>query len=259
MASSTDSPGKSVQSVLNTLRILEEVATLQPAGVTELAKAAGMPKSSVHRFLLTLQRAGWVDQVGREVTRWRLTPKALTIGLNSSSRLSFREAALPVMQQMRDETHETVHLALRDNSTVVIIERLDSDQAVRTFVRLGTRAPMHATASGRAILARLSSEDITHIIDLGLPRYTDTTITDPTALRNEIDATSRRGYAINNCGWRHHVAAVATAVTDSTTAPVGALTISIPTVRWSDTVAADYGLLASQAATTIGESMTDTV
>ncbi|MQA85538.1 MAG: helix-turn-helix domain-containing protein [Streptosporangiales bacterium] len=252
MAPSNADTGASVRGALNTLRILEEVAARQPVGVSELAKATGIPKSSAQRFLLTLQQAGWLHQVGQETTRWALTAKALSVGLTASTELGLREAALPVMGRVRDETDETVHLAVRDGNALVVIDRLDSTQPVRTFVRLGTRVPMHATASGRAVLAHLPNAQVQQIIDLGLPRYTEHTIVDPAALYREIEATRERGYAINVCEWRPHVGAVGAAILSPTGQPVGALAISIPVVRYREDQVPRYGALGLEAGKEIG-------
>lgn len=250
-----DEPAGSVRSALNTLLILEEVAARQPVGVTELSKATEIPKSSVQRFVLTLQRAGWLQQVGHEATRWTLTSKALSVGLTASPEVNLREAALPVMQDVRDQTNETVHLAIRDGAGLVIVERLDSTQPVRTFVRLGTHVPMHATSSGRAVLAQLPEREVADTIDLGLPRFTEHTVVDPAALWREIDLVRERGYATNVCEWRPHVGAVASAIRTATGEPLGAMAISMPVIRYSDEQAATYGALSVRAAHQIGQSL----
>lgn len=69
-----------MQSVLNALRVLEEVAARQPVGVADLARALDLPKSSAQRALRTLDTAGWIRPAGGEVTRWVLTTKALQVG-----------------------------------------------------------------------------------------------------------------------------------------------------------------------------------
>jgi IclR family acetate operon transcriptional repressor len=84
-----------MQNVLNTLRVLEEVAARQPAGVAELARATGIPKSSVQRALRTLRTTGWIRPAGGGITRWAVTTKALYVGRHAAGGLSLRDVAGP--------------------------------------------------------------------------------------------------------------------------------------------------------------------
>jgi len=236
-----------VQSVLNALRVLEEVAARQPAGVGEVARALGMPKSSVHRALVTLRDAGWVRSTGGELPRYVLTSRVLSVGRNASPEMGFREAALPEMVRLRDATNETIHLSLRDADDVVLIERVDCTQAVRTYNALGTHAPLHASASGKAVLALLPSDEIDRVIGSGPPKHTDRTIVDKMALRAELEATRRRGYARNVGEWRRDVAAVAAAVRGDDGLPLGAINVSAPASRTTEADLRLSGKLLIQA------------
>src|SRR5262245_60272422 len=105
---------KPVAAVLSTFRVLEEVAQLQPVGVSELARSTGMPKSTVQRCLLTLQYVGWLRMVDPTRAKWGVTTKPLGIGLRAAGEEGLREAAQPFLDELRTVTSETVHLAVRD-------------------------------------------------------------------------------------------------------------------------------------------------
>lgn len=244
-----------MQSVLNALRILEEVATRQPAGVGEVARALGIPKSSVHRALVTLRDGGWVRSTGGELPRYVLTSRALSVGRNASPELGFREAALPEMVRLRDATNETIHLSLRDADYVVLIERVDCTQAVRAYIALGAHAPLCASASGKAVLALLSSAEIDRVIAAGLPKYTDRTIVDEAALRADLASTRRRGYARNTGEWRRDVAAVAVAVRGDDGLPLGAINVSAPASRTTEADLRRSGQLLLQASAAVEERL----
>jgi IclR family acetate operon transcriptional repressor len=235
-----------MQNVINALRVLEEVAARQPAGVGELARGLGLPKSTVQRSLRTLHDAGWIRPAGGEVTRWQVTTKALQVGRRAE--LGLRDAALPVMEELRQRTGETIHLMVPEGDAVVLIERLETDKPLRIVLPLGIRLPLHASANGKAVLAHLTPAPA------DLPRYTDTTITDPRALRAEMAAVLARGYADNRGEWRADIAAVASAVLGPD-GPVASLSVSTPASRMPDDLRAEYGELVRQAAGKLTEAL----
>jgi IclR family transcriptional regulator, acetate operon repressor len=197
---------------MTALHVLEAVAEAQPIGVSELARKLGLPKSSLQRSLETLAAAGWIRPVGSEATRWALTTRMLQIGRAGAGDQQLRTRALLVMEEVRTETRETVHLAVPDGRHVVVIERLESPQPVRTFIPLGMAAPITASANGKAILAHLSADDLEAQLADGLPRFTPATITDRPRFLEQLAQIRQRGYATNEEEWRIGVAAVAAAI-----------------------------------------------
>ncbi len=244
-----------MRSVINALRVLEEVAERQPAGVGEVARALGMPKTSVHRALATLRDEGWLRSTGGERPRYVLTSRLLNVGRNASPDLGFREAALPEMVRLRDATNETIHLSLRDADSVVLIERVDCTQAVRTYNALGAHAPMSASASGKAVLALLPHEEIDRIIAAGLPTYTAHTIVDEAALRADLATIQRCGYACNTGEWRPDVTGVAAAVRGDDGMPLGAINVSAPASRTTKADMRRIGKLLLQACVNVEERL----
>ncbi|MGH3098164.1 MAG: IclR family transcriptional regulator [Streptosporangiales bacterium] len=244
-----------MQSVLNALRVLEGVAARQPIGVSELARELGLPKSSVQRALRTLHAAGWLHQAGTELTRWALTTKALHVAHHVGGDLSLRDVAVPVMEELREETGETVHLEVREGRHAVLIERLETPKPVRIVLPLGVGAPLHGSSNGKAILAHCPPEEIEQIIAEGLPRYTDATIVDAGALRAELADIRRRGYATNRGEWRTDVAAVAAAILDGEGHAVASMSISTPIDRMPDDVRPRYGALVREAVGRVSEGL----
>jgi IclR family acetate operon transcriptional repressor len=244
-----------MQNVLNTLRVLEEVAARQPAGVAELARVTGIPKSSVQRALRTLQTAGWIRPAGGGITRWAVTTKALYVGRNAAGDLSLRDVAVPVMEDLRRRIDETVHLAIPEGDRVVLIERLETSKPVRIVLALGTSLPLHASAQGKAVLAAGPAAMVEQLLAGGLPQHTDTTITDPAELRAELEKIRERGYSTNGGEWRSDVSAVAAAVVDDTGRPVASISINVPTSRMAQESRSAYGALVREAAAAIGAAL----
>jgi IclR family transcriptional regulator, acetate operon repressor len=243
-----------MQNVLNALRVLEEVAERQPAGVAELARATDIPKSSVQRALRTLQEAGWIRPFGEGVTRWVITTKALHVGRHAAD-LGLRDVAMPVMEDLRRRIDETVHLAIPDGGTLVLVERLETSKPVRIVLPLGTGFSLHASAQGKAVLAFGSASMVEQALAQGLPRYTETTITDPDELRAELERIRDRGYATNAGEWRPDVSAVAAAVVDGAGDPVATISVSVPTSRLTAENQSAYGGLVRDAAAAVGTAL----
>ncbi len=247
---------KALRNVLNTLRVLEEVAIRQPIGVGELSRVLDMPKSSVQRILVTLDTAGWIRPASGEVTRWVLTTKALAVGSRAGGGdLGLRGAALPIMENLRRHTEETVHLTIPEDGKMVLIERLETDKPVRTNMALGHSLPLHASANGKAVLAHGDSETVRRLLVDELPRYTDTTITEPDALRAELADIRDRGFAVNHGEWRSDVGAVAAVVLDGAGKPIASLSVNIPISRLTPDSEGFFGAAVRAAAHELGERL----
>ncbi|WP_211241268.1 IclR family transcriptional regulator [Pseudonocardia spinosispora] len=239
----------SVQSVLRSLQVLEAVATRQPVGVADLARALDLPKSTVQRSLMTLAEAGWLEHVPGELTRWTLGPAARRIARAGAHETTLREAALGPMQELRDETNETIHLAVPDGTAwMVLVERMDSTQPVRTFNELGTRTPSHATSTGLSVLAHLPGAEVDALLASDLEVYSPTTVVDPEELRAELTAIRTRGYAVNLQRYRPQVAAIGAAVLDRSGLPVAGICISMPDSRYRPRLLPHWGSLVAEAA-----------
>jgi IclR family acetate operon transcriptional repressor len=233
--SETDRPAgsiRSMNSVLNTLRVLEEVAQRQPIGVSELARVTQIPKSSVQRCLITLQQAGWLRMVDREHARWGVTMKALAIGLRGAGEQDLRELAQPVIKRVSADTDETVHFALRDGDNSIIVAREDTSQPVRVFLEIGARIPLQATTAGVAMLAGFEPAEVDEVLKNEITEYEGYEVPGSDELRAELARTRERGYALNMSAWyRPYVVTIGAAVTDPTGRPMAALVLSIPEMR----------------------------
>lgn len=245
----TETGGGSIQSVLNALRILEAIGINQPLGVSQLSRNVELPKSSVQRAVRTLHHAGWIRPVGGEQTRWELTSHLLGVSLRAFGEYSLRELAEPTMNRLRDATGETVHLIVLDpdRDEGIVLHRVDSSQAVRAFVEIGSRSPLHATASGLAMMSQMNEDEVTRILDRPLTTFTGNTVTDPESLREKLAEFRSQGYAVNVGEWRPEVASVSSPILRADGTPSGALTISIPYSRFSQDLAVEYGALVNKA------------
>ncbi|CND62011.1 IclR family transcriptional regulator [Mycobacterium tuberculosis] len=225
---------RSMNSVLSTLRVFEEVALRQPIGVSDLARATDIPKSSVQRCLVTLRQAGWLRIVDPERARWGVTMKALTLGLRSAGEQDLREVAAPAIKHLSAETDETVLLGVRDGEEYVIVAREETTQIVRVHQEVGARVPLRATSAGLAIMARLSGTEVDDLLRHEIKEFAQHPVPDSGTLRKEIAETAKRGYALHGSSswYRPHVASIGAAITNAAGYPIAGLTLSVPDMRF---------------------------
>lgn len=241
-----------MKSVHTALRVLETISAYDSVGVSELARVLAIPKSNVQRSLQTLHEAGWISP-GRCGGQWTLAAKATVVGQRGGAN-RLRLAAEPVMFDLRSKTHETIHLMIPEDDAVVLIQRLDGNQPVRTFTVLGARSPIVATANGKATLAHLPNERVSVLIARGLTPYTDKTIVDPNELLAELQNIRQIGYAINRGENDADVAAVAAAIL-SDTIPIGSMSISLPVHRLTKDAIERFGPLIAKSAHKVSKAL----
>jgi DNA-binding IclR family transcriptional regulator len=244
-----------MRTVLAAFRVLEEVAYAQPAGVGELARKLVMPKSTVQRALHTLWTAGWICPDGTESTRWVLTTRALHIGQRAIAEIGVRDAALPMMRELRRETGETAHLMVLQENRAVLIERVETEHPIRAVIPLGGAVPLHGSSNGKAMLAYRSPEEVRAIIGDELERHTDRTIVDWEELFAELERVRRRGYATNVGEWRTDITAVASPVFDHEGVVLASLSVSAPGSRMPEELRESYGVLVTEAARRVSATL----
>lgn len=245
-----------MRSVLTALQALEQLSR-GPLGVSELSRALRVPKTTAHRSLTTLHQAGWVRPLEKDRTKWVLTGRSLTVGLAGSTEGNLRELARAELTRLRDATGETVHLVVPDAQDLVVVARVDGTNSLRTFLPLGMHAPLHATASGRAILAAMPDAEVAAVLDAGLETFTPRTKRDRSEILREVERTRERGYAVNVAEWRSDIAAVGASISTRSGAPVAALAVSMPLSKYQTVDVAALSALAMTAADRISEQLQD--
>jgi DNA-binding IclR family transcriptional regulator len=244
-----------MRTVLSAFRVLEEVAFTQPAGVGELSRKLRMPKSSVQRALQTLWTAGWIRPDGTETTRWVLTTRALRIGQQAIPDLGVRDAALPIMRELRKETGETSHLMVLQENRAVLIERVETDHPIRAVIELGSAVPLHGSSNGKAMLAYRTDEEVRAILGGRLERHTDKTIVDWDEFLAELARVRKRGYATNVGEWRADISAVASPIFDHMGRTLASLSVSAPGSRMPSQLRQSYGALVTEAAQRVSATL----
>ncbi|WP_420751329.1 IclR family transcriptional regulator [Rhodococcus sp. O3] len=216
-------------------------------GVSELARRAGLSKSTTHRVLAVLERNKVVERVG---TNYRLGTRLHELGrtMYAPGQEELRDLLIPFLTDLYAKTQETVHLAALYGTDVVYLAKLYGHRQLPSPARIGHRIPAHCTAVGKAMLA-YDPDAIDATLAGALRRYTDHTIIEPVALAAELASTRRLGVAVENGEVQRGLSCVAVPVIGPSGRPVAALSVSGPTGRLDiRTHAATLRRVASDAA-----------
>lgn len=220
---------KTIRSVENALTVLEALAAAQPIGVSALARLIDLDKNAVQRILLTLGQAEWAGQ--HDGGEWSITSKSLQVGTHYTSGL--RDLAHPHLVKLQRETNETVLLFAREGQTMVVLDSVDSSQALRMTVPIGMVVPIRQGAAFDAFLP----DDERALLPAMHAKPT------PAALK----AVRRDGFFVIDSLYPNAIAAGAP-IFDPRGTPIATITIVGPKVRISKLEARRLGERAAATA-----------
>ncbi|MGW0178852.1 IclR family transcriptional regulator [Nocardia sp. NPDC003345] len=154
----------------------------------EVAGRARLPRSTVHRILHQMVRLDWIEHAAHG---YRLGGRALALG-GDGGQGQIRAAAAPLLHELHQRTGMVVHLTVLEGADCVYLDKIGGPFAGRIPSRVGGRVPAHATAAGKAMLARLVPEIVDHLYGRALPGRTGRTITERTVLHGELHRIRQR-------------------------------------------------------------------
>ncbi|MCP3805085.1 IclR family transcriptional regulator [Allokutzneria sp. A3M-2-11 16] len=157
--------------------------------LTELAALSGLPPATTHRLAAELLDWGALERAADG--RFQVGLRLWEIGALTPAHRELRSAAIPFMEDLYEATHENVQLAVRDGLEVLFVDKISGDSSVVTLTDVGGRAPLHATAVGKIILAFSEPELFAEVAGRELPRSTPHTITLPSVLAQALRAARR--------------------------------------------------------------------
>ncbi len=211
-----------------------ELAAARPDGLTlrDVSAQLEAPKSSLLPLLRALTARGYLAQ-GRG-GEYRLGAGALDLGAAAPGQRELVEVARPAAVDLMRRTEETVFVSVlsSDRTSVVYVDRVESDHIIRYAGGVGDRRPLHATSSGKAILAFLPAEERDEVLrSLSLSRHTERTVTSLSALRGSLDEIRRAGVCVTIDELVAGASGIAAPVFDRHGRVAGACAIGGPTER----------------------------
>lgn len=220
-----------LSSVEKAFKVLEYIAgKKEGAGVTEVSQALGYSKSSSHRLCATLLNCGYLKQINNG--SYKATARMFEVGSKIIQSADFYNISFSFLKALRDRFNETAHMAIFNTDHIVFINKVESQRSLRLYSRVGGEGPAHATALGKVLLAYIPEPELEKILkEKELEKYTETTITDPGKLRQELKKVLEQGYAEDQGEFEEKINCVAAPVKDHTGQTVAALSVSIPNWR----------------------------
>ncbi|MFJ4004468.1 IclR family transcriptional regulator [Streptomyces sp. NPDC090023] len=216
----------------------------------DIVRRLDLPRTTVHELVSTLAARSYLVPVPGQPGRYRLGVRPYQLGSRYAEQLDLAAEGREVARGVAETCDETVHVALLEDTDVIYIAKVDSTHAVRMVSAAGRRLPAHCTAVGKMLLASLPAPELAARVPDGaeLAAMTPDSLTDPGELRDALADIRRRGVAVERRESNPDVSCVAAPVRDRTGRVVAALSISVPTVRWSEERRAELEALAIRGA-----------
>lgn len=221
-----------LSSVRNAARLLKEFGHGdREIGVTDISRRLGIGKSTAHRLLSTLAEERLLEQ-NPATGAYRLGLAMYELGASVAMHTDLHAACLPVLDQVRNATRETVQVAVLDGREVVYVERRESPQTLRLFGRVGHRNDAHCTSSGKLLLAFLDEDSLGKVLTgWRLRRHTPYTIVDHRGLRTALTEIRARGWAENINEAEVGVASIAAPIRNGRGEVIASVSIAGPVQR----------------------------
>jgi IclR family acetate operon transcriptional repressor len=221
-----------VQSLSRALKLLNALAVhSQGLSLSEVAGFVGLPNSTAHRLLTTLQNERYV-RFESERSLWLIGVQAFCVGAAFVRSRDLVTIARPYMRRLMEQSGETVNLAIADRGEVIYIAQVETQKMMRAISGPGGRAPMHCSGLGKALLAVAEPQAAEKLMaGMDLHRETAHTLVTLEDLRRDLDRVRAQGYAVDNEEIVVGLRCVAAVIYDEHASPLAALSVSGPTAR----------------------------
>jgi DNA-binding IclR family transcriptional regulator len=241
------------QAVRRAVSLLKSFTAQEPErGLADLARAAGLNKTTAFRLLSALAGEGLVE---RTAEAYRLGPELLALGARVLGAGDLRTAARPELQALAEQTRETASVEVLVGRDVLILDEAMGRHVLGTVPSVGTRWPAHATSTGKVLLAHAPREVLDAFLQRSLPAPTLRTISAPSAFRRELRRVRGRGYAVTVEELEPGFVAVAAPIRAASGQVVAALSVGGPKLRLTTEQVARLGARLPAAALRVSERL----
>ena len=244
-----------VQSVDRAISVLEILAERGEARVTEVAAEISVHKSTAFRLLSALEERGLVEQ-DQDRGKYRLGFGLVRLAGAVSARMDVTRYGRPVCERLARDTGETVNIAIAQSHYAVNLDQVPGAFAIAAQNWVGRLTPLHATSSGKILLAHLDEQRRAELLAAaGLERYTPATITDAVRLEKQLATARKQGYATTVEEYERGLNAVAAPIRAHHGQVVAAVSASGPAYRLTRTKLAEYAPIVVAGAAEISHRL----
>lgn len=228
-----ETSASTIQALDRGLAVLSALARDGGGTLSDLSMRLGMPASTAHRVLATLEKHGFVD-IDEQTQTWRVGLEAFRVGSAFMQRTNLLEVGRSSMRALMEQTGETANMGILDADHVVFIGQVETHNPIRAFHRPGSRGPMHASGIGKALLAAMPPDDVHKLLTrTGLQKFAPHTLTAPEDLLKDLEKTRQRGWSFDDEERFEGMSCVAAVIYDGFGEPVAGISISGPSARFA--------------------------
>ena len=253
-ASKEGKPTGLIQSVDRAMQIMQLLSDYGTQTVTEISQKLDVHKSTASRLLATLEQHGMVEQYqNRGAYRLGLA----LVGFTNSVLKDYNilDYTRPICEKLGRETDETVNVAIIVGKNVINIDQVTGSGAIASVNWIGKHTPIHATSSGKSIVAFMPLEKREQLIQSGLKRFTDYTLIDPDEFRTALKVVREQGFAITVHEFEVGLTGIAAPIFDSSGNVEASISVSAPTFRAEGNVAYDIAVKVKHAADEVSQRL----
>lgn len=183
------------QAVVRALRLLRAFRPSRPErSLGELSAELGLKKSTAHRLLQALESEGMLARTAGG--RYRLGPEVVALGSLALLRSDLRARVRPTLERLALTTGESTTLEVMVGNHVLILDGARGRHLVSASLEIGMHWPLHATSTGKCLLAALPQPSRAQLMAGPMTRFTERTVTSPEVLERELSAIGETGYAV---------------------------------------------------------------
>lgn len=217
---------RTIKRTLDTLQLLKD--RQDPLTITQISSSLGIPRSSAFDIVSTLYEEGYIELGDNAQKTYVLGLKTFEIGAAYLQNNDLLPTTRPYLEKLMRMSQATAFLAIEDNGQLVYLDKVEAPTAIRTSAQLGSRNSMYCAGLGKALLATYPDQRVKEIFEkTEIIRLTDNTITDYTALSDDLSRIRSRGYAIDDREASPEVFCIAAPVFDSFGKGVAAISLAI--------------------------------
>ena len=223
-----------INSIIKVFNILEAMVMRDEWELGELVEFTELPKTTVHRMLLNMQSLGYVGQISGN-HRYTATTKIFELGCAVIKKKSVLRAARPIMEEIVSRTKETVNLSVPDGIYMIVLDKVECDNALKEDTPLGGRYLGYCSGTGKAVLAQMSNEEIFKLFTgHQFEPQTPNSISGMKKLMKHVEQTRSQGYGIETEEYALGLRCVGAPIFNHEGKVIAGLSITAPCVRFTD-------------------------
>lgn len=218
-------------SIVKAFKLVELLVSKNEFGLAELSGLLKLPKTTVHRMLLTLESLGYVEQ-NPENLHYMASIKFFELGCQVAQKLNFIEIAQPFMVKLSEETGETINLGILDGIDIVCVDKVESKHHLKLDQPIGFRYKAYCTAFGKAVLAFLPEEERGRLFsEHTITPCTSKSLQTVSEIEEDLQGARKQGYTVDNEEGISGVCCVGAPIFDHDLKVVAGISIAGPTLR----------------------------